>query len=132
MSRQIFVNLPVKDLPRAQAFFSALGYRFDPQFTDQNAACLVLGDNIFAMLLTEPFFRGFTSKAICDAHQATEALLCLSFDSREEVDALVTKAVAAGAKETRKPEDHGFMYQRSFADLDGHQWEFIHMSGPPA
>lgn len=123
MARRIFVNLPVKDLPRTVAFFTALGFSFNPQFTDENATCMIVSDDIFVMLLVEPFFQGFIDKPVSDAHRQTEVLLALSLDSREEVDALTAKALAAGARETQPPRDHGFMYQRSFADLDGHQWE---------
>jgi predicted lactoylglutathione lyase len=127
MSTKIFVNLPVKDLDRSKAFFGALGYSFNPQFTDENAASMVIADDIFAMLLVEPFFQGFTPKPIVDATSATEVLIALSAESREEVDALVDKAVAAGAVNYAEPQDHGFMYQRSFQDLDGHLWEIIWM-----
>ena len=127
MSTKIFVNLPVKDLDRSKAFFGALGYTFDPQFTDENAASMVIADDIFAMLLVEPFFQGFTPKQIVDATAATEVLIGLSAESREEVDALVDNAVAARAVNYAEPQDHGFMYQRSFQDLDGHLWEIIWM-----
>jgi predicted lactoylglutathione lyase len=127
MSTKIFVNLPVKDLDRSKAFFGALGYSFNPQFTDENAASMVIADDIFAMLLVEPFFQGFTPKPIVDATSATEVLIALSAESREEVDALVDKAVAAGAVNYAEPQDHGFMYQRSFQDLDGHLWEILWM-----
>lgn len=129
---QIFVNLPVKDLDRSIAFFGQLGYRFDPQFTNENATCMIIGDNIFVMLLVEPFFATFTgSKPLVDARKATEAILCLSADSRAAVDALVDKAVAAGAREPGAAQDLGFMYQRGYEDLDGHLWEVVHMSGAP-
>ena len=127
MHKQIFVNLAVDDLPRSKAFFGAPGLTFNPQFTNEQGACLVLGDNIFAMLLVKDFFKGFTDKALVDAHGATEALLCLSCESRAEVDALVAKAVAAGGKAPRAPQDHGFMYGHGFEDLDGHLWELAYM-----
>ena len=123
MVRQIFVNLPVKDLDRAVAFFSALGFTFNPDFTDENATCLLVGDNIFVMLLVEPYFQGFTGKPVADASKQTEVLLALALDDRAAVDALLEKVLAAGGTETQQPRDMGFMYQRSFADLDGHQWE---------
>ncbi len=127
MIRQIFVNLPVRDLPRSQAFFSALGLRFNPRFTNEQAACLEIADNIYAMLLTEPFFQGFTQLPVSDATKATEVLLALSCDSRDEVIALVHKAVAAGGTTPNAPKDFGFMYQHGFADPDGHQWEVFYM-----
>jgi predicted lactoylglutathione lyase len=128
MHKQIFVNLPVKDLKRSMTFFKALGLGFDPQFTNDKGACLVIGDNIFAMLLAEDFFQGFTSKAIVDARQSTEVLVCLSCESRAEVDELVAKAVAAGGHAPRPPLDHGFMYGHGFEDPDGHIWELAHMA----
>ncbi|SAL54531.1 VOC family protein [Caballeronia telluris] len=128
MHKQIFVNLPVKDLKRSMTFFKALGLSFDPQFTNDKGACLVIGENIFAMLLVEDFFQGFTSKAIVDAEQSTEVLVCLSCESRAEVDDLVAKAVAAGGRAPRPPLDHGFMYGHGFEDLDGHIWELVHMA----
>jgi uncharacterized protein len=134
MFRQIFVNLPIKDLARSRAFFSALGLSFNPQFSNEQGACLEIAENIFAMLLTEPFFQGFTKKPISDAHQSTEVLLALSLDSRAEVEAVVRKALAAGATTPNPPVDHGFMYQHGFADLDGHQWEvfWMDMAAAPA
>jgi predicted lactoylglutathione lyase len=134
MSTQIFVNLPVRDLDKAKAFFGALGYASNPQFTDENAACVVISDSIYVMLLVEPFFQGFTRKSLCDARTHTEVLLCLSAGSRSEVDAMVAKALAAGGREPMEAKDYGFMYQRGFEDLDGHLWEVVHMdeNGPPA
>ncbi|MCV0438313.1 MAG: glyoxalase/bleomycin resistance/extradiol dioxygenase family protein [Hydrogenophaga sp.] len=134
MLRQIFVNLPIKDMARSQAFFKALGLRFNQQFTNEQGACLEIADNIYAMLLVEPFFQGFTRLPISDARKATEVLIALSCDSRAEVDELVAKAVAAGATTPNAPQDHGFMYQHGFADLDGHQWEVFWMdvSAAPA
>ena len=127
MFRQIFVNLPVKDLARSKAFFEALGLSFNPRFTNKQGACLEIAENIFAMLLVEPFFQGFTKKPISDAHHSTEVLLALSLDSRAQVEAVVHKAVAAGATTPNPPVDHGFMFQHGFADLDGHQWEVFWM-----
>lgn len=133
MNKQIFINLPVKDLDKSKAFFAALGYSFNPQFTDQNAACMIIAeDSIYAMLLVEDFFKTFTSKQIANAHEVTEALICLSCDSREEVDAMVAKAVAAGGSAPRPPQDHGFMYAHGFDDIDGHSWELAYMSGMPS
>ena len=132
MNKQIFVNLPVKDLDKSKAFFNALGYTFNSQFTNEHGACMVISDNsIFAMLLTEDFFKTFTSKQIAKAHEVTEVLTCLSCESREEVDSLVAKAVAAGGKAPRAPQDHGFMYGHGFEDLDGHFWELAYMTGQP-
>jgi len=127
MVTQIFVNLAVKDLPRSKTFFEQLGYSFNPQFTNQNAACMVISDTIYAMLLTEPFFKNFTDKALVDARQATEVLVCLSAENRAAVDDIVGKAVAAGGRIYNEPQDHGFMYAHGFEDLDGHQWEFAFM-----
>ena len=133
MHNQIFVNLPVGDLDRSVRFFTALGYTFNPTFTDENATCMILGENLFAMLLVEPYFKTFIEKEVSDAHRATEVLLAVPVGSREAVDALVDKALAAGGKEPRPARDLGFMYQRSYDDLDGHTWEVFHMSEmPPA
>lgn len=128
MPRKIFINLPVKDLDRSVAFFTSLGFSFNPQFTDANATCMIVSDDIFVMLLVQPFFQGFTTKPLSDAHQQTEVLLALSLDSREEVEAFVAKAVAAGGTVTQPARDYGFMYQQSVADLDGHQWEPFFMA----
>jgi len=128
MPRKIFINLPVKDLDRSVEFFTALGFGFNPQFTDANATCMIVSDEIFVMLLVQPFFQGFTNKPLSDAHQQTEVLLALSLDNREEVDAFVAKAVAAGGTVTQPARDYGFMYQQSVADLDGHQWEPFFMA----
>jgi predicted lactoylglutathione lyase len=133
MFRQIFVNLPIKDLARSRAFFEALGLTFNPRFSNEQGACLEIGENFFAMLLVEPFFQGFTKKPISDAHQSTEVLIALSLDSRAQVEAVVAKAIAAGATTPNPPVDHGFMFQHGFADLDGHQWEvfWMDMAGAP-
>jgi predicted lactoylglutathione lyase len=124
---KIFVNLPVKDLDKSKEFFGKLGYSFNPQFTDENAASMVISEEIYAMLLTEPFFKTFTSKEIVDAKKSTEAIIALSVDTKDEVNALVGKALDAGAKEAREPQDHGFMFGRSFEDPDGHIWEVFWM-----
>ncbi len=123
MSRMIFVNLPVADLDAAKAFYEAIGAANNPQFTDETAACMVLSDTIHVMLLTHDKFAQFTKKAIADAHATSEVLICVSEDSREGVDEITEKALAAGGRETREKQDHGFMYGRSFEDLDGHIWE---------
>ena len=128
MATKIFVNLPVKDLNQSMGFFSKLGYTFNPQFTDEKAACMVINDgSIYAMLITEPFFQTFTKKEISDAKRSTEVLIALDADSRTQVDEMVKKAVEAGGSVYRDPEDHGWMYGHSFADLDGHQWEILYM-----
>ncbi len=127
MSTKIFVNLPVRDLPKSMAFFQALGFRFNPQFTDDTAACMVISDDIYAMLLTHAKFKEFTPKAICDATQSTEVLIALSRDSRHDVSDLVSKAVAAGGTTYAESKDYGFMFQHGFQDLDGHIWELIFM-----
>ncbi len=125
--QQIFLNLPIKNMARTRAFFESMGYEFNPQFSNDQGACLVLGENLFAMLLTEEFFATFTSKRIIDGHKDVEALICVSCASKAEVDALVAKAVAAGGTAPRPVQDHGFMYSHSFDDLDGHSWELVHM-----
>lgn len=124
---KIFVNLPVKDLQASIEFFSKIGFEFNPQFTDDNAACMVINDHIFVMLLVEGFFKTFTKKEIADATKSTEVIVALSADSREQVDEIVNKALAAGGTTPNEPTDHGFMYGRSFQDLDGHLWELIYM-----
>ena len=131
MGTKIFVNLPVKNLERSIEFFSKLGYKFNPQFTDDTAACIVISETIFVMLLTHSKFRDFTPKSICDTTKSAEVLLCLSCESRLQVEDLVAKAVAAGGSIYANPKDYGFMYQHSFADPDGHQWELIHMNAMP-
>jgi predicted lactoylglutathione lyase len=127
MSTQIFVNLAVKDLNRSIDFFTRLGFSFNPEYTDENATCMIVDENIYVMLLVEPFFKSFTPKALCDATRSTEVLIALSQDSREEVDQMVAKAVAAGGKTPNPSRDYGFMYQHGFEDLDGHMWELAYM-----
>ncbi|MCK6562879.1 VOC family protein [candidate division KSB1 bacterium] len=124
---KIFVNLPAKDLNRSVAFFTKLGYKFNPQFTDEKATCMIVGEDIFVMLLVEKFFKTFTPKAIADAQRSTETLVALSAKSREEVNRIVETALAAGARRYAEPKDHGFMYQWGFEDLDGHIWEYLWM-----
>src|SRR5262245_45101344 len=123
MATKIFVNLPVKDLKKSMDFFKALGYSFNPQFTDETAACMVISDDIYAMLLTHAKFQKFTPKAISDATKSTEVLIALSLDSRDQVKDIVAKAVAAGGSTYADPKDYGFMLQHGFQDLDGHLWE---------
>jgi predicted lactoylglutathione lyase len=127
MSRKIFVNLSVRDLTKSMEFFTALGFTFNTQFTDDKAACMVISEEAYVMLLTEPFFRGFTKKEPCDTTRATEAMLALSCDSKAEVDQLVRKAIDAGGSHAMDSMDHGFMYGWSFYDLDGHHWEVLWM-----
>ncbi len=127
MSRKIFVNLPVQDLNRSQAFFQALGFSFNPQFTDETAACMVISDDIYAMLLTHKKFQMFTPNEICDATKSTEVLIALSCENRQEVTDLVEKALAAGGRRYSEPKDYGFMYQDGFQDPDGHIWEVFYM-----
>ncbi|CAN5200210.1 VOC family protein [soil metagenome] len=128
MHKQIFINLPVKDLPRSIEFFKSLGYTFNAQFTNDQGACMILGDNLHVMLLIESFFQTFTPKPISDATRQTEVLVCVSCESREQVDELVAKARAAGAATPKEPQDHGFMYGHGYHDLDGHVWELVFMS----
>lgn len=127
MATKIFINLPVKDLKRSMVFFAKLDFAFSPQFTDDKAACMIISENIFAMLLAEPFFKTFTKKEICNAQTSTEVLIALDSESRERVESLVKSAVAAGGSVYMQPQDHGWMYQHSFADLDGHQWEILYI-----
>lgn len=127
MGTKIFVNLPVKDLERSIAFFTRLGFAFNQQFTDDTAACMIVAEDIFVMLLTEAKFKTFTPKAICDASRSTEVLVALEIGSREKVDAMVRGAVAAGGSTYAEPKDYGFMYQHGFQDLDGHIWEVFYM-----
>jgi predicted lactoylglutathione lyase len=128
MIKQVFINLPVADLPKSIAFFRALGFSLDPQMSDDAGACIVVSDTVSVMLATHTRFRDFTPKAVCDTSKAVEVLLNLSCESREEVDSLVAKALAAGGSTYDKPEDLGFMYSHSFVDPDGHGWGIFHMS----
>jgi uncharacterized protein len=127
MARQVFVNLPVKDLNKSIEFFTKLGFTFNPQFSDENATCMIIGENIFAMLLVEKFFKTFTPKEICDTTKSAEVLVALSFDRRAEVDEIVAKAIAAGGTTYNEPKDHGFMYQHGFQDLDDRIWKIFFM-----
>jgi uncharacterized protein len=127
MPTRIFVNLPVKDLDRSIDFFTELGFSFDSRFTDERAACLLIGENIYAMLLVEPFFKTFTQKDVVDATKGTEAIVALGVDSRERVDELAEKALAAGGRPGNDTHDEGGMYARSFQDPDGHLWEVLYM-----
>lgn len=126
-ARMVFINLPVRDLKKTMAFFSSLGFEFNPHFTDDKAACMVISDKAFVMLLSEPFFRTFTKREIADTTRTSEVLVALSCSSRDEVTALVKKALAGGATPAMPPQDHGFMYVETFYDLDGHHWELSWM-----
>lgn len=127
MSTKIFVNLPVKDLNQSIEFFTRLGYEFNPQFTDENATCMIVAEDIYVMLLVEEFFKSFTNKEIGDTKKSAEVIMGLSAESRTAVDDIVAKAMAAGATKAGDPQDHGWMYQKSFHDLDGHRWEYLYM-----
>ena len=127
MTAMIFVNLPVKDLNRSVEFFTQLGYSFNPQFTDETATSMIVSETIFVMLLTEAKFQTFTPKALVDAKKSTEVLLGFALESRQAVEEMVRKALAAGGSKYSEPNDYGFMYQHSFEDLDGHNWEFFYM-----
>jgi uncharacterized protein len=127
MATKIFLNLPVTDLKKSMDFFGKLGFTFNSQFTDEAAACMIISEDIYVMLLTENKFKTFTPKRICDATKCTEVLVCLSSGSKNEVNEMVRKAVAAGGTIYKEPEDHGFMYGHGFQDLDGHIWEVVFM-----
>jgi uncharacterized protein len=127
MAKKIFVNLPVKDLKKSIDFFTDLGFTFNPQFTDESATCMIVSENIFVMLMVENRFKDFTKKQIADAKKTTEVLIALDSESRKAVDDIVEKAVKAGGSVYSDAQDHGWMYIRSFADIDGHQWEFAYM-----
>jgi predicted lactoylglutathione lyase len=132
MATQIFLNLPVKDLDKSIAFFTKLGYTFNPQFTNEKATCMIISDTIYVMLLTVPFFQSFTKKEIVDAHKSVECYICLSAESKEAVNEMIAKAATAGATIPNEATDYGFMYQHSYDDLDGHHWEIMWMdpAGP--
>jgi len=131
MATNIFVNLPVRDLPQSVRFFTHLGYSFNQHYTDDSATCMIVAENIFVMLLTETRFKEFTPKPIIDARTSTEVLVCLQLESRDAVTSLVDKAIEAGGSTYKEPQDHGFMYGHGFQDLDGHLWELVYMSGEP-
>jgi uncharacterized protein len=128
MATKIFVNLPVKDLAKTMEFFTKLGFTFNPQFTNENAACMIVGEDILVMLLIEKFFKTFTKKGICDTTKDTEVIVALSAENREKVDQMINKVIEAGGRESKEPQDYGWMYGRSFQDIDGHLWEIIHMN----
>ena len=127
MATTIFVNLPVKNLSKSIEFFTRLGYTFNPQFTDETATCMIVSEDIYVMLLTETKFKMFTKKEIADATKSTEAIICLSADSREKVDEMINKALEAGGTTPNEKQDHGFMYGWGYQDLDGHLWEVMWM-----
>lgn len=127
MTTQIFVNLPVKDLNKTIEFFTALGFTFNPQFTNEAGTCMIIGENIFAMLLTEKFFQTFTKKDIADASKTSEVILAISIATREDVDKMVSDAVLAGGSAPNDIQDHGWMYAHGFQDIDGHLWEVMYL-----
>jgi uncharacterized protein len=127
MITKIFVNLPVKDLNNTIDFFTKLGFSFNPQFTDENATCMIVGEDIFVMFLVENFFKTFTKKNISDTAKSTEVIVALSAQSRQEVDQMINKVVEAGGREPKESQDHGWMYGRSFEDINGHLWEIFYM-----
>ena len=125
--RMIFVNLPVKNLSASLAFFSELGFAFNPKFSDDRAACMVVDENIFVMLLTEDRFKDFINDEIADAATTTEAILCVSVDSKEQIDETIAKAIAASGKAWKPAMNEGPMHGGSFQDIDGHVWELLYM-----
>ncbi|WP_259067143.1 VOC family protein [Mucilaginibacter sp. X4EP1] len=127
MPNKVFINLPVKDLVRSVGFFQNLGFSFNPQFTDDKAGCMIVSESIFVMLLTESYFKSFIDTEICDAHYQTEVLIALDAASADEVKRFISKAESLGGTIYTQPKDHGFMYQHSFADLDGHKWELAYI-----
>jgi predicted lactoylglutathione lyase len=127
MPTKIYVNLPVKDLARSTEFFNKLGFSFDERFSNDQAGCLIISDDIYAMLITEPFFRSFTTKELADASQTTEAIVALEVDTRQQVDEMAARALESGGSPASEPMEQDGMYERSFADPDGHLWEVFHM-----
>lgn len=127
MATQIYINLPVKDLKKSIEFFTKLNFKFNSQFTDETATCMIISDDIYVMLLTHEKFKTFTPNEICDAKKNTEVLVCLSCENRGRVDEMVRIAVAAGGNTYNQSQDYGFMYAHGFQDLDGHIWEVMHM-----
>lgn len=128
MAKKIFVNLPIKDLDKTVTFFTALGFTFNPNFTNEKATCMIVSEDIFVMLLTEEFFSTFTKKEIADATKTTEVILSLSVESKQAVADIVGKALKAGGTAPIAPQDHGWMYQHGFQDLDGHLWELVYIN----
>lgn len=130
MIKQLFLNLPVADVAKSKAFFKALGFADNPQFSGDDAACIILNDTTFVMLASHTKFRDFTPKAVCDTSKAVEVLFNLNCETRQQVDDLVAKALAAGGSTYDKPEDLGFMYSHSFLDPDGHGWGVFYLPPP--
>ena len=128
MEKQIFINLPVKDLKKTIEFFTELGFEFNPQFTNENATCMIIGENIFVMLLVDKYFKNFTKKEICDSKKYTEVINSISVGSKKEVDDMIKKVIKAGGKEYREVQDHGWMYVKSFEDINDHIWEVFYMN----
>ncbi|HBI99782.1 MAG TPA: glyoxalase/bleomycin resistance/extradiol dioxygenase family protein, partial [Lysinibacillus sp.] len=126
-SKNIFINLPVKNVKKSPSFFQELGFEFNQQFSDETTSSMIISENIFALLMVEDRFKGFSNKEIPDTSVSAEAILCLSAENREQVDQLVNKALASGGKPYSDPQDHGFMYGWGFQDLDGHIWEVVYM-----
>ncbi len=131
-NRKIFINLPVRDLPKSVAFFTQVGFQFNPHFTDENATAMIISEDAFVMLLVGRYFKTFTKKKLCDAMTSTEVIIAVSADSREQVDDIADKALAAGGQPANEPMDQAPMYGRSFQDLDGHLWEVMYMDPGPA
>ena len=127
VSKNIFINLPVKDVNKSTHFFKELGFEFNPQFSDETTSCMIISDNIYVMIMVEERFKGFTRKEIVDTTTSAEAIFCLSAESRDQVDEVVNKALSSGGKSYSDPQDHGFMYGWGFQDLDGHIWEVAYM-----
>ncbi len=127
MPMKTFVNLPVRDLNKTMGFFTRLGFEFNPQFTDENAACMIVSDDAYVMFLVDKFFKTFTKKSVANSKETAEVIIALSVDTREKVDELVTTAFDAGGKKYKDVEDKGFMYGWGFEDIDGHVWEIIFM-----
>lgn len=129
MAKQIFINLPVRNLAKSRAFYEALGYRVNPKFTNETeAACIEVSDTIYLMLLVRPYFQTFTDRKLCDTSRELQVLLATNADDRAQVDALMSTALAHGGSEAGAARDYGFMYQRSFADPDGHVFEVFYMN----
>jgi predicted lactoylglutathione lyase len=127
MGKEIFINLPVKDLEKTSRFFEQMGYSFNPQFSDERAKCMIISDDIYVMLLVEPFFRSFTGKEVSDTSKTCDCILSLAEDSQTAVDKMMEKCIAAGGRDISKPQEVDFMYTRTFEDPDGHHWEIFHM-----
>lgn len=125
MHKQIYVNLPVRDLQKSRAFYEGLGYTFNPEFSNDQGACMILGENLYVMLTTREFFASFIEKPVGETTKQVSAIVCVNLDTKAKVDELVAKAVAAGATASAKPQEHGFMYEHGYYDLDGHAWSLV-------